>query len=356
MSTIHDFSRTSIVLVTGANGHVAQHIVAQLLSRPAANRPRVRATVRSSSSANALQSTFATHTADGSLEVVLVADLTSPAAFTTALEGVTHITHVASPLVVMPSDVERDLLIPAIQGTTSLLKAAAACPTVEAVVVTSSLAAVFDTRKGPREGYTYTSRDWLPLSYEEAADPDLDLGKWPERYRPFVTYCASKKLAEQAAWDFYRETKPKWRLATICPGYIAGPYVLPLRDGAKGVSVSVDLVWRTVTSKPGESLTPLDFVNWIDVRDVADVHIRALISEGAKGKRLIAGPLRVTYSDMAKVVQQRLGWKTSDEVQELKQWNLDNTETEEILGIKQWRPFDDMIVDTVEQLRAVEGA
>lgn len=355
MTDFQDFSNTSRVLITGANGHVAQHVVHQLLTRPHASRPRVRATVRSEASADALGAAFSSHVVNDTLQIVRVADITAADAFTSALDGVTHIAHIASPLVVMPENVERDLLIPAIKGTTTLLKAAASCPMVESVVVTSSLAAALDTKHGTREGYTYTSKDWNPITYEQAADPELDLSQYSERYRPFVTYAASKKLAEKAAWDFYAEAKPAWRLSTVCPGYIAGPYVLPLSKGLKGASYSISLVWRTATSKPGDSLTQLDFVDWVDVRDVADVHIRALTQKGANGKRLLVGPSKVSYTDMAKVVQEVFGWETSEEVQKMEHWDVDMRETEEVLGIREWHSFDGMIADTVEQLRAVEG-
>jgi nucleoside-diphosphate-sugar epimerase len=350
-----DFTPQNIVLVTGANGHLAQHVVHQLLARPASSRPTVRATTRSSTSAAALRSTFASHVSAGTLQLVHIADLTSVSALTAVFINVTHIAHIASPLVVQPTEVENDLLKPAIQGTTALLTAAhQSCSTLEAVVITSSLASVFDVSQGARKGYTYTSKDWNPITYAEAADRNLDLSQFPARYRPFVTYAASKKLAEEAAWEFYAEHKPSWRLVVVLPGYIAGPYVLPLTKGVEGVSYSVGLVWRTVRSQPGEKLTELDFVNWVDVRDAADVHVRALLVEGAGGKRLLVGPLRVAYSDMTRIVREEYGWETSEEVQRIEQGEVSNKETEEVLGIKEWRPLKEMVLDTVEQLQAFD--
>ncbi|ETN45702.1 uncharacterized protein HMPREF1541_09535 [Cyphellophora europaea CBS 101466] len=354
MTAIKDFTPFSIVLVTGANGHVAQHVVSQLLSRPEATRPRVRATCRRQESADALATTFSSHVKAGTLEIILISDITKEGAFTDALSDVTHIAHVASPLVVAPKDTENDLLIPAIRGTTALLKAAANCPNLEAVVVTSSFAALFDLKQGSRKGYTYTGADWNPTTYAEAADPNLDLTHWPEKYRPFVTYCASKSLAEKAAWDFYRAAKPRWRLSTVLPASIGGPYLLPLPKGLKGISYNAGVIWNIARSKPEEKLQDLEFVHWVDVRDVAEAHVKVLITPEAEGKRLLAGPWRVPYSDVAGVIREKFGWKTSEDVQTLNHWDADMVETERTLNIN-WIGLEKMVVDTVEQLRAVEG-
>lgn len=114
-------------------------------------------------------------------------------------------------------DVENDVLILTVRGTTDLLCSALAQKSLEAIVVTSSFALVFDAMHGFRSGFTYTPRDWNPISYETAAAPDLDVKVWPSTYQHFITYIASEKLAEKAAWDFYHEHQPKWRLSMINP-------------------------------------------------------------------------------------------------------------------------------------------
>ena len=100
MAAVEDFSPSSRVLVTGANGHVAQHVLAQLLSRPAAARPKVRATVRSESSGSGLATVFQHHIASGELEIVHVPDIVASSAFDGAISDCTHVAHIASPLVV----------------------------------------------------------------------------------------------------------------------------------------------------------------------------------------------------------------------------------------------------------------
>jgi NADPH-dependent methylglyoxal reductase len=288
------FTSSSLVLVTGANGHVAQHIVAQLLQL--SGEPKVRATVRSSSSGRPLEETFPLQIQSGRLEIVYISDITDSSAFDSHLKGVTHIAHVASPVEFDIKNVVDDLLKPAINGTTSVLEAASRTGSVEAIVVTGSFAAVFDTKKGYRSGSTYCSDDWNPMTYEQVADPNLDLTEYPEQYRSYVTYMASKKLAEKAAWDFHEANKPNWRLNFVLPTWIGGPNVLPLYRGIDGFSVSQKLVWRCATE---DRLPGPDFPFWIDVRDVAAAHVACLEKDTVDKQRFLMGEKPGWYSGVS---------------------------------------------------------
>ncbi|EXJ86847.1 hypothetical protein A1O3_03801 [Capronia epimyces CBS 606.96] len=368
---VQDFTPSSLVLVTGANGHVAQHVVSQLLSRPVANRPRIRATVRSASSEAGLATVFSQEIASGALQIVRVPDIAAADAFDSAIVGCTHVAHIASPLVVGAADVEKDVLIPAVQGTLSLLKAAARSSSVEAVVITSSFAAVLDPAFDLRPGYTYTPADWNPIDYETAADPNLDLSPWPAKYRPFITYMASKKLAEKAAWDFYAEyltltpsdshlhshshshshSPSRWRLTVICPTYIGGPCVLPLPKGPQSLSFSNQLIWNTAVSKPADSLPQIDFPYWVDVRDVAKAHIRALTTPQADRERFILAPTKRTYSEIADVARKTCGFTPSTEKQTLHCFDIVSDNCATILGLTEWVSFEDMVAQTVQQVK-----
>lgn len=209
------FSTTDVVLVTGGNGYVAQHVISQLLSLPSG--PKVRATVRSTSSITTLSQVFSLTVEKGQLEVQIVEDITIEGAFDNIVRGVTHIAHIASPIILNPQSIENDLLIPAIKGTTSILISALLSPTLKSVVITSSSAAVFDPKQAFRPGYTYSSKDWNPLSYSEAADPSLDLAQYPGHMRPWITYFASKKLAEELRGSFTRNTILHGNCLQCCP-------------------------------------------------------------------------------------------------------------------------------------------
>jgi hypothetical protein len=96
------------------------------------------------------------------------------------------------------------------------LKSALKCKTLKNIFVTSSFVAVFDAMKGWRKGYVYGPADWNLISFLwEVADPGLDLSPWPEAWRGFITYMASKKFAEKTAWDLYDAEKPKWALSAV---------------------------------------------------------------------------------------------------------------------------------------------
>jgi nucleoside-diphosphate-sugar epimerase len=287
------FQKSDIVLVTGGNGHVASHVIQQLLAL--SNGPTVRTTVRSVSSAAQLETFFGEASKSGKLEVVPITDITLEGVFDNALQGVTHVAHIASPFIIGATDIEKELLIPAINGTTGILTSALKSTTIKSVVATSSFVAVFDPAHGFRPGYTYNSDEWLPITYEETIDPNLDFTRWPEAWRGFITYSASKKLAEKAAWDLWKDNKPEWNLSFILPTYIAGPTVLPIK-GPENLTYSNGIVWGVVSGSP---LPTMDWPFWVDVRDVAKAHIEALQTHKAAGKRFIlTGTDGVTYSDV----------------------------------------------------------
>ncbi|KAK4691956.1 hypothetical protein P7C70_g9231, partial [Phenoliferia sp. Uapishka_3] len=150
------FLPTDIVVVTGANGHLASHIVDQLLAFP--DGPRVRGTVRSQESRDTISEYYGGKEVGSRLEVFCVPDMLGEGAFDEVVEGATHIAHVASPLVIgRVTDVAKELLDPAILGTTGIFKAAHKTRSIRAVVITSSFGAAFDPAAGWRPSYTYTS-------------------------------------------------------------------------------------------------------------------------------------------------------------------------------------------------------
>ena len=286
------FSPTDTVLVTGASSHVAQHIVDQLLAKPSG--PYVRATVETEESALLLESAFLTHVRSGRLLILFVPDVLAEGAFNEVVRDVTHIAHLAAPMAVRARDVEKELLIPAIGSTTGILKAALKETSIKSVVLTSSFGAILDPAHGFRPGYTYTSDDWNPITYEEAADPDLDLGRWEPQWRPFISYMASKTVAEKAAWDLYNREMPDWGLTVLNPVYIGGPCVVPLTPGPQCLSWSNTLIWTVAL---GGNLAE-DYPFWVDVRDVAKAHVEALVRPQVWGRRWILASGRMLYSEV----------------------------------------------------------
>lgn len=148
-----------------------------------------------------------THSKAPSVELAIVKDVGAPGAFDEAIKGVDAVAHTASPFHYNFTDPVKEMLEPAYNGTTNMLKAAAATPSVKRLVITSSFASMLDMSKGMNVGKTYNDDDWNPATWEEASKSDD---------KSFV-YCASKAIAEKAAWDFVAKEKPQFALTTLCP-------------------------------------------------------------------------------------------------------------------------------------------
>jgi len=261
------------VLVTGGTGFIAGWCIVQLLERgyivrttvrDAAKEPRVRAAVGGKSDRLS----------------VVVADLNDDRGWDAAVAGCDYVLHVASPLG-GGAIKDRDALIaPARDGTLRVLRAAAKAG-VRRVVMTSAAAAARP-----------------PLTSDRASDETV----WSDPDDPqFDAYRVSKILAERAAWDFVNGEGKSSALTTILPGAVFGP----IRD-AENLG-SVQIIHGMLRGRPG-ALPRLGF--WIvDVRDLADLHIRAMTADAAAGQRFIAAGEFMWMEDMAKTLRAQLGEK-----------------------------------------------
>ena len=203
--------KPQLILLTGASGFLAAHVLNSLLRHGYS----VRGTVRNEASASKVRKTHS-HLLDGDdsrLSFAIVQDIVKPGAFDEAVKGVDGVIHTASPFQLQVENNERDLLEPALKGTTEILKAVQKnAPQVKRVVITSSFASIVDLSQGNRPGYTYSEKDWNPVTYEQAKTADGE-----------TAYCASKTFAEKAAWNFVKTEKPNFDLAAICPPMVYGP-------------------------------------------------------------------------------------------------------------------------------------
>lgn len=158
-----DNAHTSLILISGGSGFIGSHIVRVFLSAGYA----VRAVVRSHSSAEKVLQSHPAYS--NQLTFTIVPDITVAHAFDDAVRGVTRVIHSASPFITTVTDNETELLLPAISGTTEILRSVKDhAPQVQHVVVTSSFAAANDFSQGLRPGYTYIEEDWNPITYEAA--------------------------------------------------------------------------------------------------------------------------------------------------------------------------------------------
>lgn len=241
------------VCVTGASGFIAAHLVEQLLERGY----RVRGTVRGSAD----KYPFLTELPGAKERLELVsADLTAEGAFDQAVAGCEYVMHTASPYALDVKDPQKDLVDPAVKGTTSVLEACKKTGTVKRVVLTSSMAAITDE---PESEHVYTEVDWNDKS---------SLERNPYYY--------SKALAERAGWQFVAEHEPAFDLVVINPFLVIGPSHTKTVNPSN--QVFADILGGTY---PG-----IMSVSWglVDVRDVARAHLLAMEQPDAKGRNICA--------------------------------------------------------------------
>lgn len=242
-----------LVLVTGGSGFIGAHCIKRLHD----DGYRVRTTVRSL----AREAEVRDLVGDGPLEVV-AADLTDDAGWAEAVAGCDSVLHVASPFPLAQPKHEDELIVPARDGALRVLRAARDGG-VRRVVLTSSFAAI-GYGDGDEHGRTV---------YDETHWTDVD--------GPGVSaYAKSKTVAERAAWQFVEAEGGDLELAVVNPVAVLGPLLGP------DASTSIELVKRLLDgSMPG---TPKVAYGVVDVRDVADLHVRAMTAPEAAGERFLA--------------------------------------------------------------------
>jgi dihydroflavonol-4-reductase len=263
------------VLVTGGSGFLGGWCIVSLLERGHS----VRTTVRDLAREAEVREAVAGATDPGDRLQVLAADLTRDDGWAEAVAGCDYVLHVASPFPPKQPKDPDELIVPAREGTLRVLRASLDAG-VERVVVTSSLAAV-------RHGHSDDGAH--PLTEDNWSDPD-DTQLTP--------YARSKTIAEQAAWEHVRSNGAGDRLAVVNPGAILGPLLSDDR------SYSLQVIERMLGGMPG--LPRLGF-SFVDVRDVADLHVLAMTKPEAGGERFLAAGPFLWMTDVARILRERLG-------------------------------------------------
>jgi len=246
------------VLVTGGSGFIASHCILQLLDQGHTVRTTVRSARREADVRALLVAGGATRAAEVSF---VVADLESDAGWAEACAGIDRVLHVASPFpATLPKHAD-ELVVPAREGALRVLRAARDAK-VQRVVLTSSFAAI---------GY----------GHDELRTEPYDETSWTNPDAPAVAaYVKSKAIAEKAAWDFIAREGGGLEMTSVCPVGVFGPVL------GRDYSTSILLVQRMLDGKmPG---VPKMWFGVVDVRDVADLHLRAMVDPAAKGERFLA--------------------------------------------------------------------
>ncbi|KAM0559444.1 hypothetical protein ACHAPJ_004474 [Fusarium lateritium] len=337
------------VLLTGGSGFIAAHTLEQLLEKDYS----VVTTVRSEDKAQKLRNAFPDKAKDGKLEVVIVPDIANPDAFNEVAKtpGLEAVLHIASPFHYNITDPKKDLIDPAVVGTTGILKALhASAPGVKRVVVTSSFASILDEAKFTDGNHVFSEKTWNPSTIDDIS-------------RSFTTaYRVSKTLAEHAAWDFVAEKKPSFDLVTVCPPLVLGPVFKHLAT-LESINTSNERVVKLLRGEWKNEVPPCTPVPlWIDVRDLARAHVRGLEEPAAGGKRLLATAGWFSHRQFVDVVAKNFPeFKDKLPGPEVKGgeippkdqiFGIDSSETEKLLKID-WISVEKSLSDLVESLKEI---
>lgn len=265
------------VLVTGGSGFIGSHCILQLVGAGY----QVRTTIRNLKREGDVRAMLKAGGAEpGSRLSFFAADLENDAGWREAVSGCDFVLHVASPLPPSVPKHEDELIVPAREGTLRVLRASRDAG-VKRVVLTSSFAAI---------GYGHKVRE-TPFTEADWTDPNGD---------DVAPYTKSKTLAERAAWDFLAREGGNLELSVVNPVGVFGPVLGP------DYSASILIVQKMMDgAMPG---APQLCFGAVDVRDVADLHLRAMTNPAANGGRFlaVAGDF-LTMLEIAKILRARLG-------------------------------------------------
>ena len=267
----------SMILVTGGSGFIGTHTILQLL----AAGHQVRTTVRNLKREGDVRAMLKQGGADPGNQLSFVAaDLEQDAGWPQAVAGCEYVLHVASPFPPNIPKNEDELIVPAREGAIRVLRASRDAG-VKRVVLTSSFAAIGYGHK--QQSTPFNETYWTNVNGDDVR-----------------AYVKSKALAERAAWDFIANEGRKLELSVVNPVGVLGPILGP------DYSTSILLVQRLLDgSMPG---CPKLYFGVVDVRDVADLHIRAMTHPAAKGERFLAlaGDF-LSMLDIAQILKRRMG-------------------------------------------------
>ncbi|UVO52598.1 NAD-dependent epimerase/dehydratase family protein [Sphingomonas sp. SUN039] len=260
------------VLVSGGSGYIAGYVIRQLVGEGWTVRTTVRNLAREAEVRRVLA-------VDNAKLSFFGADLESDAGWAEAMAGCSHVAHVASPFPATAPKHDDELIVPARDGALRALRAAKAAG-VRRFVMTSSTAAI---------GYGHAG---VERPYTEA--------EWTNVHGPNLSaYVKSKTIAERAARDWVAREGGGIEFCTVNPSLVLGPVL------SADMSTSVEAVKKLLDgSVPG--LPNLSFPA-VDVRDIADLHVRALNAPNMAGERFIGSGPTATMADMAVILKRRLG-------------------------------------------------
>jgi dihydroflavonol-4-reductase len=267
-------SSSKRILVTGASGFVALHTSIQLLQQGY----KVRATLRTIPRETEVRETIRKYVELGDRLEIVSADLLQDSGWDQVVQGCESVLHIASPFPLLEPKHEDELILPAVQGTLHVLRAAHNA-NIRRVVIVSSVAAISSGHNS--ENRIFDENDWSIIENNIGA------------------YSRSKTLAERAAWDFINgaENTNKMELVSINPPLIFGPVL------NKDLPTSAEMISTLMRGQvPGVARLKFGIV---DVRDVASALILAMTAPEAAGNRFICPTATIWLKEIADTLHKK---------------------------------------------------
>jgi nucleoside-diphosphate-sugar epimerase len=333
----------SLILVTGANGFIASHIVDQLLQY----NYRVRGTVRSLSRCTWMTPLFQQRYPSTPFELVEIPDITAPNCYDTALQGVSAVIHAAANTSLSG---DPSVITDAINTTVNILNAVqdankhgeAGSKIKRVVLTSSSWAACFPQPNKPME---LTTETYDTYATDALADPKL-----PAEFRGVMTYTASKMRAEQESWKWFKQNPDcGFVLNTVLPSTCMGPVLAPNDQLYPSTAGYVRNLYEGKNAEFFDWLEPQWFV---DVRDAARLHVAGAVLQRVEGERLFGFAEHYTWVGVKEVLEKEMAGKVPIQLKDRGE-DMTSAPTERSvevlgwLGVSGWVPFEESVRKTI---------
>lgn len=283
------------ILITGGTGYIGSWVTKYLLEKGYT----VRLALRDKNKKEKYQHLEEIAAGNDGILELWEADLLREGSFDKAAEGADAIIHMASPFTLRFKDAQKDLVDPAVKGTHNVLTAANKSGSVNKVVLTSSVAAVHGDNIDMKE-------KGLGEFTEEHFNTTSSLNHQPYSY--------SKVTAEKTAWKIFEE-QSSWMLVVVNPSFVLGPSLTANSD-----SESLAFVKDILSGKYHMGAPDLTF-GFVDVRDVATAHLKALESDTAEGRHILA-ERTANVLDVAEILKKQFGKKYKLPMMKSPKWLL----------------------------------
>ncbi len=343
---MQNIDRTKPVMVSGATGYVAGWLVKKLLD----DGVTVHAPVRNPEKVESLQYLNAIAQKSKGKIVYFKADLLVDGSYDEAMQGCELVFHTASPFTNRFKNAQKELILPALQGTRNVLNSVNRCQSVKRVVLTSSCAAIIGD-----------AVDCESYPKGIATEDNWNISSTPN-HQP---YSYSKTVAEKAAWEI-NLAQNRWDLVVINPSLVIGPGINP-----NATSESFNLI-RQLGDGTMKAGVPQFYIGVVDVRDLAEAHYKAAFKPNAKGRHIISAE-NTEVMRLSEILQKKYGDAYPFPKQYLKRffvwlvapltefsyrmiwrnvgfkWQVNNSKSKKELGMK-YRPIETSVIDFFQQM------